>query len=44
MFTPGAHGDLNCDGLRSTFERVGTIDESGTVSRGLGLYKNNPKE
>lgn len=38
MFTARAIGDLNCDGVLSTFERVGAVDEHGNVTGGAGLY------
>jgi type II secretory pathway pseudopilin PulG len=43
-FTARATGDLNCDGVLSTFERVGTIDEDGNVSGGAGLFRQNELE
>ena len=43
-FTAGSWGDLNCDGLLSTFERVGTIDDENNVNGGAGLYTENPIE
>ncbi len=43
-FTAHAWGDLNCDDVLSTFERVGTIDEENNVNGGAGLYQNNPIE
>lgn len=30
-FTARAHGDLDCDGVLSTFERIGTVDPDGDV-------------
>lgn len=33
-----AHGDLDCDGVQSTFERVGHITPDGEVSGGAGLF------
>lgn len=38
MFTARAVGDLNCDQILSTFERVGTVDEAMNVSGGGGIY------
>lgn len=43
-FTAGAHGDLNCDGQLSTFERVGGIDEENNITNGQAVYKRNPLE
>lgn len=43
-FTARALGDLNCDGVRATFERVGELGPDGTVSGGAGLYKKNELE
>ncbi|MCA9560045.1 MAG: hypothetical protein KC583_15965, partial [Myxococcales bacterium] len=40
MFTARAIGDLDCDGVYSTFERVGSIDDEGNVQGGAGLYTN----
>jgi|GEM_PF-2454205 len=37
-FTIRATGDLNCDGVYSTFERIGFIDDEGNVGGGAGLY------
>ena len=42
-FTARVFGDLNCDGVLSTFERVGEVRD-GTVSGGAGVYKKNPLE
>jgi type IV pilus assembly protein PilA len=44
QFTARANGDLNCDGILSTFERIGSVDPTGNVSGGSGLYKNLPLE
>jgi type IV pilus assembly protein PilA len=44
QFTAGAHGNLNCDATESTFERIGTVDATGNVSGGSGLYKHLPLE
>lgn len=43
-FTARALGDLNCDGVLSTFERVGWIDREGNVTGGAGLYTNQELE
>lgn len=42
-FTARARGDLDCDGVLSTFERVGTIDEGGSVF-GPGPNRENELE
>jgi type IV pilus assembly protein PilA len=44
QFTARAHGDLNCDGILSTFERIGSVDPTGNVNGGSGLYKHLPLE
>lgn len=44
MFTARALGDLNCDGVLSTFERVGTVDAEGNVTGGAGMYTANELE
>jgi len=43
-FTARALGDLNCDGVLSTFERIGFIDEEGNVNGGAGIFKRNELE
>lgn len=43
-FTARATGDLNCDGLSSTFERVGSVDAENNISGGAGLFSKNPLE
>lgn len=43
-FTARALGDLDCDGVLSTFERVGTLDESGGVNGAQGIFKNRELE
>lgn len=43
-FTARALGDLDCDGVLSTFERVGTIDARGNVSPGAGIFIENELE
>ena len=43
-FTVRAMGDLDCDGVLSTFERIGTLDEAGNLSGGVSIYQNNPLE
>ena len=42
-FTARAIGDLDCDGVRSTFERIGTIRD-GMVTGAAGLFRNNETE
>ena len=37
-FTARANGDLNCDTVVSTFERIGTVDQENNVNGGAGLY------
>jgi hypothetical protein len=44
QFTAQAYGDLDCDGTLSTFERVGTVDDSNNVNGGAGLYQQNELE
>jgi hypothetical protein len=44
QFTAHAHGDLNCDGVWSTFEKIGFVDKQGKLQRGSGLYANRPLE
>lgn len=43
-FTARAIGDLNCDGIFSTFERVGTVDNSLNVQGGGGIFSENELE
>ena len=43
-FTARVVGDLDCDGVLSTFERVGTVDDEGNVTGGAGLYRKDPLE
>lgn len=43
-FTAHGWGDLNCDDVFSTFERVGTIDDENNINGGAGLFQNNPIE
>ncbi len=38
QFTARANGDLNCDQVLSTFERVGVVDEENNVNGGAGLF------
>lgn len=44
MFTARAVGDLDCDGVYSTFERTGTIDAEDNVTGGVGLRVVNELE
>jgi len=37
-FTARAIGDLDCDGVLSTFERVGVVDRENNVNGGAGLF------
>ena len=37
-------GNLNCNQVYSTFERVGGANEEGGVMGGGGIYKSNPLE
>lgn len=34
-FTIRVHGDLDCDGVHSTYERQGTVDKKGRLKDGL---------
>lgn len=43
-FTARANGDLNCDAVLSTFERVGTVDAENNVNGGAGLFTANELE
>ena len=43
-FTARAVGDLNCNGIFSTFERVGRSDASLNVVGGGGIFTNNELE
>lgn len=43
-FTARANGDLNCDGVLSTFERIGRIDAQGNVDSGAGMFVENELE
>ncbi|MCB9543567.1 MAG: pilin [bacterium] len=38
-FTARANGDLNCDQVLSTFERIGTVDAENNVTGGAGLFQ-----
>jgi type IV pilus assembly protein PilA len=37
-FTARANGDLDCDGIYSTFERIGGVDSQHNVTGGSALY------
>ncbi len=43
-FTAYARGDLDCDKVFSTFERVGEIDEAGNVVGGAAVYAQHVTE
>jgi type IV pilus assembly protein PilA len=43
-FTARANGDLDCNGVFSTFERVGTIDANNNVNGGAGLFAQSELE
>jgi type II secretory pathway pseudopilin PulG len=43
-FSVDAYGDLNCNGVYSTFEMVGSITADGSVTPPVGLYKENELE
>jgi hypothetical protein len=43
-FTASAHGDLDGNGLLSTFERSGRADPALTLQPGLGLWIDHPTE
>lgn len=44
QFTARANGNLNCDAVESTFERIGTIDAENNVNGGSGIFKKNELE
>ena len=44
QFTARASGNLDCDDVYSTFERLGYVDFTGGVSGGAGLFKHLPNE
>jgi type IV pilus assembly protein PilA len=44
QFTAAANGDLNCDAVFSTFERIGTVDDENNVNGGAGLFAANELE
>ena len=43
-FTARAIGDLDCDGITSTFERAGILVGPGEVRGSRGIYRDNPTE
>ena len=43
-FTASAFGDLDCDGVISTFVRVGEVLEGNEIRGGAGLYMHNELE
>ena len=43
-FTARANGNLNCDDVQSTFERVGTVDEENNAGGGSALFTKNELE
>jgi len=43
-FTARANGDLDCDAIESTFERIGTVDAALNVVGGGGIYMENELE
>jgi len=44
QFTARANGDLDCDNIYSTFERIGKVDSQHNVTGGSGLYVANDIE
>ena len=43
-FTAGAHADLDCDNIHSTFERTGTVDSDLRVVGAGSIYISNDIE
>jgi type II secretory pathway pseudopilin PulG len=43
-FTARALGDLDCDGIYSTFERAGMVNAHGDVEGTRGIFRNLPTE
>ncbi|MSP72797.1 MAG: type II secretion system protein [Myxococcales bacterium] len=43
-FTARAEGNLDCDLVFSTFERIGYVDLFGSVTGGGGVFKRHPTE
>ncbi len=44
LFTAGAHADLDCDGIFSTWERTATVDSEQRVVGAASVYRNLPYE
>jgi type II secretory pathway pseudopilin PulG len=44
QFSAGAHGDLDCDGVYSTFEMVGGVRPDGTVTGAAGMFRDRELE
>ena len=43
-FTASAFGDLDCDGVYSTFVRTGIVEAGNEIRAGAGLYQHNETE
>src|SRR5262249_53296298 len=43
-FSVDAYGDLNCNGIYSTFEMVGSVQSDGSVVGGAGLFRDKELE
>ncbi len=43
-FTASANGDLDADGVYSTFERAASVDASASVKGSSGIYIDNELE
>jgi prepilin-type N-terminal cleavage/methylation domain-containing protein len=41
QFDSTANGDLNCDRVYSTFSRHGSVDSTGNINGGSGIYTKN---
>ena len=44
VFDATANGDLDCDSTYSTFSRHGSVDSTGSVTGGSGIYSKNDIE
>ena len=44
QFSATANGDLDCDGVYSTFEMVGSVQTDGTVTGQAGFFKDKELE
>jgi type IV pilus assembly protein PilA len=44
QFTAGAHADLDCDGIFSTWERTGTVDSQRRVVGAATIFQHLPLE